>query len=655
MKIDIGHFSLVAAWALCLYALVIGSVGALRKDKRFTLSARNAVFLSAIFSVLSLIALASAFYSHNYRYAYVWRTSNNDMPWMYLISAVWGGMDGSMQLWATLTAVYGALCLYFFPKSIRAGTGSVESREFVLFSWAIPVLGLAVGFFLTVVTFLTNPFRTIPIEAHPLDGNGLNPLLQNPSMMIHPPSLYLGFTGFVVPFAFAIAALISGQGNWIPLIRRWTLIAWGFLSAGIVLGGNWAYIELGWGGFWAWDPVENASFLPWLAATAFVHSVMVEEHRGTLRIWNLFLAILAYILTVFGTFLTRSGVVQSVHAFAEGGIGWIFITYLIIVSLGSIGLLLYRRETFKGENSIESYLSREAIFLYNNLILLGICFSTLWGVMFPVLSEAIVGEKSVVGPPFYNQVNGPLFLALLFFMGLGPLVAWRKATFSSIIKKVSYPLIPALIVGCLTLIYEPGESKAALAFALTAFIATSTLIEMELMFRKNRAPAVGFNRSKTRRFGGMVVHFGVAIIGFAIASSSIFKIERDFVVSPGQKFEIGRYELLLNGLKQENYRNFEAVVGNIQVFVKGSDKVFATLLPERRYYPRNQEVTTEVDIHMSVREDLYVALSGLGEKGEAILKVFVNPLQVWLWIGTVVMLFGAVIVIVPGSRSPKES
>jgi len=334
MRIDIGHFSLVAAWALSVYALVAGAIGAYQKDKRFTLSAKNAVLLTAIFATLSMVALGSAFYNHDYSYAYVWRTSNNDMPWMYLISAIWGGMDGSMQLWATLTAAYAALCLYFFPKSAE---GTTDSNLSPLYSWAVPILGLAVGFFLTVVTFLTNPFRTIPIGAHPVDGNGLNPLLQNPSMMIHPPSLYLGFTGFVVPFAFALGALISGQGNWIPLIRRWTLIAWGFLSAGIVLGGNWAYIELGWGGFWAWDPVENASFLPWLAATAFVHSVMVEEHRGTLKIWNLFLAILAYILTVFGTFLTRSGVVQSVHAFAEGGIGWIFLTYLSLVSVGSIG------------------------------------------------------------------------------------------------------------------------------------------------------------------------------------------------------------------------------------------------------------------------------------------------------------------------------
>jgi len=380
----------------------------------------------------------------------------------------------------------------------------------------------------------------------------------------------------------------------------------------------------------------------------------VEESRGTLKTWNLFLAILAYILTVFGTFLTRSGVVQSVHAFAEGGIGWIFITYLIFVSVISVCLLIYRRKDFRGKNSIESYLSREAIFLYNNLILLGICFSTLWGVMFPVLSEALLGEKSVVGPPFYNQVNGPLFLALLFFMGLGPLVAWRQASISSIAKKVIYPLVPALIACVVTLISQPGEYIAALAFTLTVFIAVSTLIEMELMFRKNRVVTPGFTRSKTRRFGGMVVHFGVAIMAFAITASSIFKIERDFVVSPGQKFEIGRYQLLLNELKQENFRNFEAVVGTIQVFVKGKEGLFATLKPERRYYPRNQEVTTEVDIHMGLREDLYVALSGLGEKGEAVVKVFVNPLQVWLWVGTVVMLLGAVIVIVPGSRAMKE-
>jgi len=648
MNIDLGHFSLIASWFLSIYSICCGAYGALRKDNRFTNSAKNGVYLVAVFATVSLIALASAFLRHDYNYAYVWRTSNNDMPWMYLISAVWGGMDGSMQLWAALNTVYAALCLYFFPRRLPLEQQQ-GGRE--LYRWLVPILGLSSGFFLTVVTFLTNPFRTIPLGAHPLDGNGLNPLLQNPSMMIHPPTLYLGFTGFVVPFAFALAALLSGQGGWIKLIRRWTLIAWGFLTVGIVLGGNWAYIELGWGGFWAWDPVENASFLPWLVATAFVHSVMVEEHRGILKIWNLTLAILSYMLSVFGTFLTRSGIVQSVHAFAETDFGWVFMLYLGIVGAVSLFLLFYRRKELKGENAIDSFLSREAIFLYNNLILLAICFSTFWGVMFPVLSEAVVGEKSVVGPPFYNQVNGPLFMALLFFMSLGPLVSWKRESFSAIFFKLKGALFIAIGAFALSLFIAPSEWKAACAFFLSTFIFTSVIAEIGKLFRRQRGARP--SRTKLRRLGGLVVHLGVAISAVAITASTIFKIERDFVVNPGQVVEIGRYQLTLSELKKERYRNFEALLGTILVSLKDGGS-FTVLNPERRFYPRSQEVTTEVDIHMGLREDLYVALSGIGEKGEAILKVFVNPLQIWLWVGSLVMLLGTLLVIGYGMREETK-
>ncbi len=643
---DVGHFTLIAAWFLSLYALVCGLIGAFRRNSRLTESARNAGVLTAAFSGLSLIALAGAFLHHDYRYVYVWRTSNNDMEWYYLISAVWGGMDGSLLLWAALNACYCALALMQLDN-VESGVSRALRR------WIVPVFASSTCFFLSMVTFVTNPFRMVPEGSNLTDGNGLNPLLQNPSMMIHPPSLYLGFTGFVVPFGFALAALIAGEQGWTPLVRRWTLIAWGFLSMGIVLGGNWAYIELGWGGFWAWDPVENASFLPWLAATAFLHSVMVEERRGMLKIWNSTLAILCYLLAVFGTFLTRSGIVQSVHAFAETEFGWVFLTYLGITAAVSIALILYRRRSLRSDRAIESYLSREAIFLFNNLILLGICFTTFWGVMFPVLSEAILGEKSVVGPPFYNAVNGPLFLLLLFFMGLGPLVSWKKMKVESLWRVARAPAALSLLVFLGAMIAEPGELKAALAFALCAFIGSSVLLEFRRAADVRReignaqAGAGDLFRSKSRKFGGLIVHLGVALMGVSIAASSLFKIERDIVMKTGEQVEVGRYALKLTALTEQPGKNYAALIGTVEVIRRETGEKISTMHPERRFYPRSQEVTTEVDIRMTPRDDLYVALAGIGQNNEAVLKVFVNPLQLWLWVGAFIMLSGAVIVIGP--------
>jgi cytochrome c-type biogenesis protein CcmF len=374
--VDIGHFSLVTAWALSVYGVIGGSLGALRSNRALVKSAIYSVHLCAVFSFAALFALAVAFVGHDYSYMYVWQHSNNAMPSHYLVSAIWGGMDGSMLLWAVIMSLFGS-SVFLRPSMVR--------RE--LHNWLAPVLSAGTGFFLVVVTFLTNPFRLVPGGNIPLDGNGLNPLLQNPSMMIHPPILYAGFTGFLVPCAFCLAALISGQlsDSWIRATRRWTLVAWGFLTIGIILGGNWAYIELGWGGFWAWDPVENASFLPWLTATAYLHSVMVQEQKGMLKVWNVILAVTTYMLTVFGTFLTRSGVVQSVHAFAETDVGWVFLLYIGIVSSMTLVLIAFRWQELRPERQLESYFSREAAFLFNNLALLGICFSTFLGCSFPDL------------------------------------------------------------------------------------------------------------------------------------------------------------------------------------------------------------------------------------------------------------------------------
>ena len=656
--IDLGHYSLVFAWFLALYGVVVGTIGALRSDRRFCVSALGSLHLTAVMGMGALIGLGALFLQHDYRYRYVWQTSNNDMPWYYLISAIWGGMDGSLLLWAVI------MCL--FASAVMLG---VRSMPRSLGRWLTPVLSAASLFFLSVVVFLTNPFRMLPEGALPPDGNGLNPLLQNPSMLIHPPMLYSGFTGFVVPFAFCIAALLSGDlsDQWIIRTRRWTLVAWGLLTCGIVLGGNWAYIELGWGGFWAWDPVENASFLPWLTGTAFLHSVMVQERKGMLKIWNVSLAIATYLLSVFGTFLTRSGIVQSVHAFAETDVGWVFLAYIGAALAFCTVLIIYRWSALQPERRLESYLSREAAFLFNNLLLLAICFATFWGVMFPVLSEWVTGEKSVVGPPFFNQVNVPLFLALLFMMGVGPLIAWRRASASSIRRSFAGPAIAGSIVVLLCLFIEPTRIYPALGFGLSVFAMATVEAEFRRGARARRqltgdgtaASLLGLVRSRPRKYGGFIVHLGVAIMAFAITASMAYKIERDVTLSAGESVKVGPYSLKFLGMNSEMRRDHSALIATVEAY-DSEGVLLGSLRPEKRAYVRNEETTSEVDIRMTLKDDLYIALAGIEISGNAadatkqdptkapaIFKVFVNPLQIWLWAGAVLTLLGTVVVLEP--------
>lgn len=672
---DIGNFSLVLAFLTSVYAMVVGAVGASRVQGKsgqgqsptptlsrspLVASARNSLFLSCFFTFVSLVVLGVYFLNHDYHYAYVWKTSNNDMHPLYLISAIWGGMDGSMLLWASILSLFVVAAL-LRTKKISQG---IEN-------WLVPVMAFSTTFFLIVVTFLTNPFRTVPGLPEIADGNGLNPLLQNPSMLIHPPFLYTGFTGFMIPFAFCFAALLSGDLSdaWTRVTRRWTLIAWGFLTIGIILGGNWAYIELGWGGFWAWDPVENASFLPWLTGTAFLHSVMVQQQRGMLKVWNVFLSVLTYGLTIFGTFLTRSGIVQSVHAFAATDVGWVFLAYLALIIVLTIVLLAYRWSELKPESSFQSFFSRETAFLFNNLLLLSICFATFWGVMFPVISEAVTGEKSVVGPPFFNKVNVPLFLALIFLMGVGPLIAWKRSSLKSIKRLFITPFICGSLVTILFLVLDISRPFAGISFGLCTFVLFATMFEFHraIKVRKEMGVASGIVKvvlNKPRRYGGHIVHLGVVVMTIAITASMAYKQEKDIVLKVGESYQIGRYDLKLDTLDEKTKSNHIALISKVSVSDRKTGEKITDLYPERRFYPKSNETTTEVDIRMTLLEDLYLALAGLesgaapGEestldKMAATFKIYINPLQIWLWFGSMVVLFGTLIVLFVPESSIK--
>ncbi len=652
--VEFGHFSLSLAWLLALFVVLGGAYLGMkpRVSAAHVEILRRCTIATCLALGCSLVGLGYGFVTNDYSIQYVWQYSNRAMPWIYKITAIWGGMDGSMLLWCFLVAMFAAFVAVASVRYPRP-----------LLPWLYSFSTSSTLFFTTITLFLTNPFRFLKAPVVMPDGNGLNPLLQNEYMAIHPPMLYLGFTGLAVPYAFCMAALASGHmsNDWIRLTRRWTLIAWTFLTAGIVLGGHWAYLELGWGGFWAWDPVENASFLPWLTATAFLHSVMVQERKGMLKNWNILLVVLTYALTVFGTFLTRSGIVQSVHAFASTDIGWVFLTYLGAVIIVALGLVFFRREQLRPERAIESVFSREAVFLLNNLVLLSICFAVLWGVMFPVFSEAFTGQKQTVGIPFFNAVNVPLFLALVFLMGIGPVIAWKRSSFKALVRSFALPFVLAFAVAAALVWAGITEFYPILAYSISFFVLMTILGEVNRGLRAQGsttnsaayAPAtvVSLFRRQRIKYGAHVIHFGVLMMTVAITASMAHKVEREFTLAPGERFDVGRFSLELNEFHEEQQANYSAVQAHVTVRSRVDDSALQVLAPELRFYPKNKETTTEVALRMGHREDLYLILAGVDETGtKASMKVFINPLQVWLWYGAIIMVIGGFIVAVPVRR-----
>lgn len=654
---EFGHLALVAAWFAALSGLIIGlcSVTDLAaavpgRVSRLVTSAKRATVVTFLCTSIAMGAIIYAFLISDYSLHYVWQFSNREMAAIYRVTALWGGMDGSMLLWCFMLTLVSA---------IAAVTTSAGTK---LLGGTLAAANSSALFFISVVLFSTNPFRAVRAIAIPPDGNGLNPLLQNPLMAIHPPMLYAGFTTFSVPFAFCIGALLSNKldNSWLTLTRRWTLIAWTFLTVGIILGGGWAYIELGWGGFWAWDPVENASFLPWLVGTAFLHSVMVQQRKGMLKTWNVALVALTYGLTVFGTFLTRSGIVQSVHAFASTDIGWVFLLYMSLLAVTVIGLIFLRKRELAPESHIESFISRESGFVVNNLIFLAIMFATLWGVMFPVFSERLTGSRQTVGIPFYNAVNVPLFLLLLGLMVVGPMMAWRRGSLKAVWKQLTIPIISALGVGVLLIWAGVSSFYALTAYCFAWLICISVMMELHRGARalSPSAVAAGYPKVLKRhreRYAGHLVHIGVAIAAIGITASMAHKMELEVTLKPGEVVQLGRYKMSFVDINAETLKNYERFYAKLDVFdAKSGDKI-ETLQPELRHYFKNNETTTEVALRTSLRDDLYTVLVGVEENGSAAsFKLFVNPLQMWLWIGGVIMALGTIIIIIPARASRRE-
>ncbi|MGH7841377.1 MAG: heme lyase CcmF/NrfE family subunit [Candidatus Binataceae bacterium] len=641
----IGQIALALALFLAFYSILANVIGARRGLPALIVSARHALWAMCAMVSVAMIVLWTALLGADFTLEYTAAYSSLTLPSIYKFTALWGGQQGSLLLWTWLLSIFTA---------IVALQNRRRNPEITPYALAV-LAGLAI-FFLGMLNFVTRPFDLV--KAIPADGQGLNPLLQNYWMAIHPPSLYTGYVSASVPFAFGAAALITGRldDTWIRTTRRWAIFSWFFLTLGNLFGARWAYEVLGWGGYWAWDPVENAAFMPWLVMTAYLHSVMIQERKDMLKVWNLALIGMAFGLTLFGTFLTRSGVVSSVHSFTQSGLGPYFLTFLIVATVAYSALLISRVKLLRTPAEFESYLSREAAFLFNNLILVGIAFAVFWGTIFPVLSEAVRGVKITVGPPFFNKVNAPLALALIFLMGVGPLIAWRRSTPDNLARTFIAPIVIAVATGLAVALAGLRQWYVLTAFSLAAFVLGTIVAEFRrgvgarrrLVGERPAKALVNLVAKNNRRYGGYVIHLGVVLAFIGIVASSFFRVEVKKSVKAGESIDIGPYELFYIGLK--NTANAHVETERAQVEVLRDGKPLALMTPAKLFYKRQGQPATVVALRSTPLSDLYVVLAGVDDSGRVTFQIFLTPLVFWLWAGGLIMALGTVVVMWPNVR-----
>jgi cytochrome c-type biogenesis protein CcmF len=661
----LGELALWIALPISVWGLTLAFIGGKTDRGDLVLSAERSVYVVFFLLILTSLGIINAFLTDSFQYWYVASYSSRELETYYKFSGLWAGQRGSLVFWALLLALFSSVAVFQNRR---------KNREFM--PYVTGVLLTILAFFFVVLLFAeVNPFERLPFV--PADGQGLNPQLQNYWMTMHPPTLYLGFTAFAIPFAFAMSALITGRldTRWIVLTRRWILVSWFFLTNGIVFGMRWAYEELGWGGYWFWDPVENASLLPWLTATAFLHSIMIQENRGMLKVWNMSLVILTFLLTVFATFLTRSGLIESVHSFAENTtIAFIFLAFMGGVLGVGILLIVWRLPHLRSENHIQSFLSREASFLLNNLILLGAAFAVLWGTLFPLITEGFTGEQISVGPPFFNAVNLPIGLVLLALVGIGPVIAWRKASRRNLTRNFALPIALGLGVLVGFLIAGVREGMALVTFAVSAFVTTIIVVEFWKGTRaRARIEGEGYLKAIThlvsrnrRRWGGYIVHVGVVVVFTAFAGAA-FDVEVRQTMDPGESVSITSpyghtYDLTYQGLSTSRSQHMWQWVALMTVQRNGESA--GALTTEKRHYLVNQQQATEVGIRSTPLEDLYVILAGLEDmqgaadndpdSQRATFRFLVNPLVGWIWYGGLIISIGTLIALWPGRPATRS-
>jgi cytochrome c-type biogenesis protein CcmF len=624
--------------ALAIYALLIITLGISTKNQRFVNSGKGAmigVFVSITMAMLSMFYLLA---TSQFQYEYVNDYTSSELPIIYKLTALWAGNSGSLLLWTFFLVLYTVMIA--FSRKMR-GNPMVPYISAIL-------LGNIVFFFL-ILGFVAKPF--ILLDQVPIEGHGLNPMLQNPGMIIHPVTLYLGYVGLAVPFAFAMAALILRNVDdfWIKMTRRWTIIAWLFLSLGNIFGGQWAYVELGWGGYWAWDPVENASFMPWLTATAFLHSVMIQERKNMLKVWNISLIITSYALTLFGTFLVRSGVLTSVHAFANSNLGLYFLIFMGVAVIGGLYVLMSRYSLLKrSAGEFTSFVSKESSFLINNLLLVGSAFAVFWGTIFPLVSEAIKGTKVTVGIPFFNSVQAPILLSMMFVMAVCPLLAWQKSSVKNLKKNFFIPAILAVVAMGLMIVLGMQKAWAVIGFGVIVLLFITHYLEFyrgvkaRRKMTKEKIPVALYRLmiKNRRRYGGYIVHIGIAFIAMGIIGSQNYDIETMKTVNLGDSIEVKDYRINYERLDQKREGINDIVYAELTVFKNG--KRIGTIQPEKVFYGNWEQPSSEVGLISTLKEDLYIVLSDWQQDGKATFIVRVNPMIAWLWIGSFMIVIGSI-------------
>lgn len=678
MLANLGYGALAIAFLVSLYGVFAAVYGTRRNAPAWVDSARNAMLLTFPLITLSALSIIALLVNQHYEVNYVASVTSSSMPLYLKVTALWGGQAGSLIFWSWLMSAFAS------AVTLRKWE---RDREFL--PWVIVVSLITLAFFLMLSLFVENPFERLwltssgkiipamfqPARATlftPQDGQGLNPLLRHPGMIIHPPMLYLGFVAFVIPYAFAIAALVTGRADdrWIRITRRWSLVAWLFLSLGLVLGGRWAYDVLGWGGYWGWDPVEIAAFMPWLTGTAFLHSVMSQEKRGLFKRWNLVLIILTYDLVIFGTFLTRSGVLSSVHAFAQSAIGPLFFVFIGLTFVASLALLFRRWNELKSEGEMVSVFSREALFLLNNFLFMGVLVVCFWGVIFPLVSEALgivgqhvpalsgvfTGQKVTVGPPYYERATAPLFAGLLLLMGIAPLSAWRLSTAKTLGRAAWKPFIASLVIVLLVFALGIRQWAALLGFWLCAFVASVTLFEFwRGALARHRKSGEGFlvalwnlaSRNR-RRYGGYVIHLGVVLMAIGIIGIEIFQTETQGTIPVGGQLSLGQYSIRYESLANWDTRDGRNIArAVVKVFKNGNE--LGELYPRRDYYYESQQPMTIPGVRSTMEDDFYVILVDWQSIStqSATFKIYHNPLVNWLWLGGFIFILGTLVATLP--------
>ncbi|MFW6183512.1 MAG: heme lyase CcmF/NrfE family subunit [Chloroflexota bacterium] len=650
MIADFGYAVVLITFAVAIYAALAATYGARKEDARWVESARNATASTFPLLLLASGLLIVLLLRNDFSVEYVWRVTSTEMPTYLKVTALWGGQAGSLLFWNLLLAGFTAAAMLRKWDDQRP-----------LMPYAIVMASITQIFFLGLTAFVENPFAQQAVV--PAEGQGLNPLLRHPGMIIHSPMLYLGFTGFTIPYTFAMAALITGKldDGWIRTTRRWTLVAWLFLSLGLILGGRWAYDVLGWGGYWAWDPVENASFIPWLTGTAFLHSVMIQEKRKMFKMWNMVLVVLTYLLVIYGTFIVRSGVISSVHSFAQSAVGPLFFGFLGIMLVFSVFWLLRRQDDLASTNELDSLLSRESAFLLNNFIFLGIMFATFWGTNYPIISELFTGERVTVGPPFYNRVNGPLFAALLLLMGVAPLTMWYRSSARRIGMAVRWPALATTLVVAALYFLGVDSWAALLGLWITTFSLILTLLEfakgVRARTKRGEAPWAAFfnlmGRNR-RRYGGYWIHIGVLIMAFGIIGSYFYQQETQIRLQSGESVALGAYEMTFNGVREFPGPD-DLLIKEASLDVTKNGEPVAHLTPRTELYTRTGQPMTIPSSRSTIAEDFYVIMVNWENvtADAATFRLYLNPLINWVWAGGFIFIIGTMVAAWPDASDEK--